>query len=103
MFGPGRADLLAAIAAHGSIAAAGRQMGMSYRRAWSLVEALNTGFTLPLVDSARGGAAGGGAHLTETGHAVLTHFRKLEAILAEAGAAEIAAIQALACDMPDGK
>lgn len=103
MFGPGRADLLDAIAEHGSISAAGRAMGMSYRRAWSLVEALNTGFAAPLVESARGGAAGGGAHLTPQGVAVLHHYRKLESILAEAGAAEISALQDLALVIPDGK
>lgn len=103
MLGPGRADLLAAIAEHGSISAAGRQMGMSYRRAWSLIEALNAGFAAPLVASARGGAAGGGAHLTPEGEAVLAHYRKLEAIVAEAGAAEIDALGALAIVMHDGK
>jgi molybdate transport system regulatory protein len=103
MFGPGRADLLAAIAEHGSISAAARAMGMSYRRAWSLVDMLNTGFASPLVDSARGGAAGGGAYLTPQGAAVLHHYRQLEAIVAQAGAGEIAALQALASDMPDWK
>ncbi|WP_323006312.1 winged helix-turn-helix domain-containing protein [Pseudorhodobacter sp.] len=103
MFGPGRADLLEAIAAHGSISAAGRQMGMSYRRAWTLVEALNAGFSAPLVDSSRGGAAGGGAKLTAEGLAVLAHYRKLEMTLAEAGAAEIAALQQLACAIPTRK
>ena len=96
MFGPGRADLLEAISELGSISAAGRKMKMSYRRAWMLVEALNTGFAAPLVDSSRGGAAGGGAKLTPEGVAVLAHYRKLEQILAEAGAAEINALQALA-------
>ncbi|WP_232295809.1 winged helix-turn-helix domain-containing protein [Pseudorhodobacter aquimaris] len=103
MFGPGRADLLEAIAEHGSISAAGRKTGMSYRRAWSLVEALNSGFKTPLVDSSRGGSAGGGARLTETGIAVLAHFRNLEAILAKAGAQDIEALQSLAVDMHDGK
>ena len=103
MFGPGRADLLQAIADLGSISAAGRRMGMSYRRAWSLVEAMNSGFKAPLVDSSRGGASGGGATLTEDGLAVLRHFRKLETILTEAGAAEIEALQQLAVDIPDGK
>lgn len=100
MFGPGRADLLAAIAELGSISAAGRKMGMSYRRAWTLVEALNTGFAAPLVDSSRGGAAGGGAKLTPEGEAVLAHYRKLEQILAKAGAQEIAALQRLAHNAP---
>ena len=54
--GPGRADLLEGIATTGSIAAAGKAMGMSYKRAWSLVQALNGGFGVVLVDSSRGGA-----------------------------------------------
>ena len=58
--GPGRADLLEGIAATGSIAAAGKAMGMSYKRAWSLVQALNEGFGRPLVETSRGGAGQGG-------------------------------------------
>ena len=52
--GPGKADLLEAIAENGSISAAGRRMGMSYKRAWSLVETLNAMFRSPLVSSSRG-------------------------------------------------
>lgn len=94
-FGPGKADLLEGIAALGSISAAGRRMGMSYRRAWSLVEEMNAAFARPLVRSSRGGARGGGARLTEEGAAVLAHYRALEAQVAEAGAADIAAITGL--------
>ena len=65
--GPGRADLLELIQATGSIAAAGREMGMSYKRAWALVEAMNRQFRAPVVEAAKGGAGGGGARLTETG------------------------------------
>jgi molybdate transport system regulatory protein len=57
--GPGKMQLLVLIDHHGSIAAAGRDMGMSYKRAWSLVEEMNAGFTLPVVDSSRGGPGGG--------------------------------------------
>ena len=108
MLGPGKADLLEAIAAEGSISAAGRRMGMSYKRAWTLVEDMNAGFTEPLVMSARGGAHGGGAELTDAGRQVLSAYRALTARLAEAGAAEIAAIGALVRtqktnDMSDGK
>ena len=77
MLGPGKAELLAQIAASGSIAAAGRAMGMSYKRAWSLVEEMNHAFCAPLVISSRGGAAGGGATLTDTGAQVLAHYRAL--------------------------
>ena len=59
MLGPGKADLLEGIRETGSIAAAGRRMGMSYKRAWSLVETMNAMFAAPLVETSRGGAAGG--------------------------------------------
>jgi molybdate transport system regulatory protein len=95
--GPGKADLLEAIKATGSIAAAGRQLGMSYKRAWSLVEALNTMFRSALVDAAKGGAGGGGAALTPLGEKILAAYRALESDSARAGAAPLAAIrQALA-------
>lgn len=93
--GPGKADLLEHIGATGSISAAGRAMKMSYTRAWALVEQMNDTFAEPLVSSARGGAKGGGAQLTEAGTAVLTHYRQLEAAAATAGAPQIAAIEAL--------
>ena len=63
-FGRGKADLLQAVDEEGSISAAGRRMGMSYRRAWSLVEDMNAAFAAPVVETARGGAGGGGARLT---------------------------------------
>ena len=78
MLGPGKAALLGHIRDTGSIAAAGRQMGMSYKRAWMLVETMNAMFAKPLVTSARGGAGGGGAALTETGQAVLALYRQIE-------------------------
>ena len=101
MLGPGKADLLDGIRDAGSIAAAGRAMGMSYKRAWSLVEEMNAAFRAPLVARTRGGSRGGGARLTETGEAVLAHYRALERIAAEAGAAEIAALRGLLADMSD--
>lgn len=103
MLGPGKADLLEHIRETGSIAAAGRAMSMSYKRAWSLVEEMNRAFRDPLVDSARGGPQGGGARLTETGEAVLTHYRQLMEITAKAGADQIGALQSLLRDMSDGK
>ena len=103
MLGPGKADLLERIRDTGSIAAAGRAMAMSYKRAWMLVEEMNAAFREPLVASARGGKAGGGAHLTETGEAVLAHYREIERIMAEAGAGGIAALQGLLRDIPDGR
>ena len=78
MFGPGKAELLQRIAEAGSISAAGRQMGMSYKRAWYLVEAMNAHFDRPLVEASKGGKSGGGAKLTQLGEDVLSAFREME-------------------------
>ena len=90
--GPGRADLLAGIAASGSISAAGKQMGMSYKRAWSLVQALNEGFGAPLVETSRGGAGQGGASLTADGVFVLERYRAMEAATRAAIAPAVASV-----------
>ncbi len=103
MLGPGKADLLAGIRDTGSISAAGRAMSMSYKRAWSLVEDMNAAFGSPLVISSRGGAQGGGAHLSETGEAVLAQYRTLEQRALAAGSEQIEAIAALLGDMSEGK
>ena len=76
--GPGRADLLQQLQETGSISAAGRAMGMSYKRAWSLVQAMNQGFGSVLVLSSRGGAEQGGAELTEDGRFVLERYRAMQ-------------------------
>ncbi|MBL8310009.1 MAG: LysR family transcriptional regulator [Burkholderiales bacterium] len=78
-FGPGKADLLEAIMRTGSISAAGRELAMSYRRCWNLVDEMNACFAEPLVMSVSGGAGGGGARVTEAGQRVLLDFRALEA------------------------
>ena len=95
MIGPGKAALLEGIARSGSISAAGRDMGMSSKRAWSLVETMNAMFAAPLVASARGGPGGGGAVLTETGHAVLALYRRIEADAADAIAPALDALRTL--------
>ena len=92
--GPGKADLLQGVAETGSIAAAGRRLGMSYKRAWSLVEAMNAMFAEPLVEAAKGGAGGGGAALSPLGSAMLAAYRQLEAAAETAGAAELEAMRA---------
>jgi len=79
--GPGKADLLDAIAAEGSISGAGRRMGMSYRRAWQLVDLMNRCWAAPLVETSPGSARGGGARLTAEGVAVLAEYRALQAAL----------------------
>lgn len=75
--GPGKAELLSAIATNGSISAAARQMGMSYRRAWLLVETMNRCFQQPLVISATGGRQGGGAQLSPLGQQVLAAYQHM--------------------------
>lgn len=79
ILGPGKVDLIEAIERTGSISAAGRAMGMSYRRAWLLVDALNRMFKQPVVVLATGGAKGGGAKLTDFGRSVATAYRRAEA------------------------
>jgi len=76
--GPGKADLLAAIRDHGSIADAARSLGMSYMRAWSLVQTMNGAFREPLVATGRGGATQGGAQLTANGRLALRLYRAME-------------------------
>ena len=78
VLGPGKADLLDAIARTGSIRAAASELGMSYMRAWTLVKTMNAVFRAPLVEKVRGGAAQGGAQLTTTGQKVLQLYRKIE-------------------------
>ena len=75
--GPGKADLLDAIAREGSISAAGRVMGMSYRRAWLLVDTMNRCFCAPLVETHPGGGTQAGAKLTAEGRDALAAFRAL--------------------------
>lgn len=91
--GPGKADLLAAIAETGSISAAGRALDMSYRRAWLLVDTMNRCFREPLVISATGGARGGGAQLSPLGEQVLAHYRALAAELERAAAPHFTALK----------
>jgi molybdate transport system regulatory protein len=90
--GPGRADLMELIAETGSIAAAGKRMGMSYKRAWELVQALNAGFGQPLVETSRGGSAQGGARLTAAGTEVLARYRQMQAKATAAIAEDLAAL-----------
>ncbi len=74
--GPGKVDLLEAIENAGSISGAARELGMSYRRAWLLVETMNQCFRLPLV--ATTSFRRGGASLTDNGRAVLALYRRIE-------------------------
>lgn len=99
-FGPGKADLLEAIRDTGSISAAGKQLGMSYRRAWLLVDAMNRCFRAPLVETAAGGVAGGGASLSQVGAEVVARYRMLEAAVAKVTEKTFSEIKPLLRKMP---
>ena len=94
--GPGKILLLERIGEHGSISAAGRSMGMSYRRAWELVAELNSSFQEPLVTAQTGGRSGGGAELTEAGKAVVARYREIEKVAGKASETLLKAVQASA-------
>ena len=84
--GPGKVQLLEAIAEHGSISAAGRALDMSYRRAWLLVEDINKSFGRPVIEAQIGGKAGGGARLSAFGTDVVAHYRAIERAAEKAAA-----------------
>ncbi|WP_296751595.1 winged helix-turn-helix domain-containing protein [Thiobacillus sp.] len=87
--GPGKVQLLEAIRDTGSIAAAGRSLGMSYKRAWHLVDTMNHCFKSPLVEASKGGARGGGAQLTARALEVVALYHRLEAQARKATDAEM--------------
>ncbi|KKW68753.1 ModE family transcriptional regulator [Lampropedia cohaerens] len=93
--GPGKVALLEAIHAAGSISGAARRLGMSYRRAWLLLDELNGALAQPAVVTAAGGAHGGGARLTEVGVQIIAAYRGAEAHAAQAAAKELALLQGL--------
>lgn len=91
--GPGKADLMDGVKETGSIAAAGRRMGMSYKRAWYLIDAMNRCFKTPLVVAVKGGRAGGGAHLSPLGEEVLRRYRHMEELSTRALAEDLRALR----------
>jgi molybdate transport system regulatory protein len=93
--GPGKIDLLEAIANTGSITAAAHSLGMSYRRAWLLVDTMHRCFRRPVVEAAAGGRRGGGTKLTALGVEVVRRYRRIETRAAKAGRADIAALTRL--------
>ena len=99
--GLGKANLLQYILETGSIAAASRRMGMSYKRAWYLIETMNEYFREPVVTATKGGKSGGGAQLTPTGHAVLNAYRHMETEVARVTEADLRALAALAVEAVD--
>ncbi len=93
--GPGKAELLEAIAATGSITAAAKSLGMSYRRAWLLIDTMNRCFRTRVVETEAGGNRGGGTQLSALGSEVVRRYRNIETRAGKAGAAEIAALTRL--------
>ena len=91
VLGPGKVDLLEAIGRTGSISAAGRELGMSYRRAWLLVDALNHMFPTCSSSASPGGSRGGGAKLTDYGRGVAAAYRRVETRARSAMREEMAA------------
>ena len=98
--GPGKITLMELISKHGSISAAGKEMGMSYRRAWLLVDEINHIFREPLVETQMGGSGGGGARLTRLGRDVVGRYRAIEGAAATAAAADMRALKAALPDRP---
>lgn len=92
--GRGKVQLLEAIQRHGSISAAAREMGMAYRHAWELVDDLNQCFREPVVETATGGRAGGGAVVTPLGEELIQRFHTMEAAARTAIAPDLAALDA---------
>jgi molybdate transport system regulatory protein len=91
--GPGKVRLLELIHETGSISAAGREMSMSYRRAWNLINELNAMFAEPVVEARPGGSHGGGASLTATGADVVRRYRAIESNVTTSSRAHIAALE----------
>lgn len=101
--GPGKARLLESVRDTGSISAAARDMQMSYKRAWVLLDSMNQAFTELLVTAAPGGTGGGGASLTAFGTEVLERYRRIH-LLADAQASEdLAALARHAREEPTPK
>ena len=93
--GPGKVALLEAIGQTGSISAAGRALKMSYRRAWQLVEDVNRSLASPVVETAAGGAGGGGARLTEAGRTLIQRYRAVEQAAADTAEAHLIALDGI--------
>jgi len=98
--GPGKAALLEAIDLEGSISAAGRALGMSYRRTWLLVDSMNRCWVERLVDTTPGGGQQRGARITECGRHVLAAYRALENSLLASSRADLAALTPYLRDDP---
>ncbi len=92
--GPGKIDLLEEVKQTGSIAEAGRTLGMSYKRAWQLISTMNDAFKLPVVVTSRGGASKGGATLTPFGEDLLDRYRRVQSETERLAEADLTALTA---------
>jgi molybdate transport system regulatory protein len=101
--GPGKVALLESVRDTGSIAAAGRAMGMDYKRAWLLVDSLNRAFDTPAVTRVTGGAGGGSATLTPFGEELLERYSRLEAKAVARAGDDLAALEGRATSDPGPK
>lgn len=93
--GPGKIELLEAVRENGSISGAARSLGMSYRRAWLLIDELNRSLKKPATVSEQGGQTGGGCMLTEVGEDIVRLYRDIEAQAEKTCAAQIASLTRL--------
>lgn len=98
--GPGKVDLLEAIARCGSITAAAKDQGMSYRRAWLLVDEMNRALKDPVIEASFGGTKGGGARLTATGLAIIDIYRRVQHKAEQAIRLELDELDRLLADDP---
>ncbi len=101
--GPGKVALLERIEACHSLSQAARELGLSYRRAWLLLDDLNRAFDAPVVVTATGGAHGGGARLAELGHALIERYRRAEAAAGAAAQREFRALSARVAGSSGGR
>ena len=95
LIGPGKIELLRAVAEQGSISGAARSMGMGYKRAWSLLDGLQRSIPTPIIETAAGGSKGGGTTVTAAGLALLEHYDELERACRDAAAPALAKLARL--------
>ena len=101
--GPGKIDLLEAIGRMGSISQAAREIKLSYKRAWDMVDTMNHCFKEPLVASSTGGKGGGGAQLTPLGNRMILLYRKMESTAEKSTQSEWKTIQQYLKQLPDSQ
>ena len=98
VIGPGKIALLEAIGTSGSISAAARALGMSYRRAWLLVDEMNRGLVSPVIRATTGGTRGGGATLTDVALQIIERYRAVQATALVAAADDLSALLQLVAE-----